>query len=624
MRRHLVIPAHRFSGSPSTLGLFFTLAVALALLGACSFEATGLGSIAQHSPPGDVTGAGDSAVPDTVEGAEVVPDADVVEGLSDVQGDDVAPEVAPELEPEVVSTDDDKDGVPNDQDLCPSVPDSTNLDADGDGAGDVCDECPFLSGAGPCPADWSNEAMSGKWRLFRFSLSANAAPTMVEDVTLVPDAVNEGVFSIKLGNELSPLGQGSLARSGHLWLRVDPAAGFESAADFQGMLTRLGDKIFLQRITDSGTLRDEMLILLRQPDASIQQVLAAHPPNPNADWMLTGMLSSGLTGDALAPGKAATLLQVAWFDDPKPNAFPFSLSNEDALDEDRVRLLQEGNEGYLEIETSSLAIKTPQPQKTQLALRLTDINGFDVNLPVELNLQLDGAMSYFGEFGLFLLQQNIAGKSVTLLVVLQTAWENPQDSEDLGLPFYRLGTLDATKQERTRGVLLDPNGPGSSLDVLNLLTKSDVSSAPTAALCRSDDVPYWSFQSSRNPYGHVLKEKCLGGASTGGVTANVDHFSYLWMSAVTSTGSIYLPDIGVGFVSAKEDLFDSLLARPGLTFYVKAPAKLLDVSFTHHDADMDGIPSATAGVDCEPLVAGLGRDKCPCEIAKKESEDGCI
>lgn len=48
----------------------------------------------------------------------------------------------------------DNDTIPNDMDNCPSVPNTDQMDRDGDGKGDVCDACPELSnpGGAACPS----------------------------------------------------------------------------------------------------------------------------------------------------------------------------------------------------------------------------------------------------------------------------------------------------------------------------------------------------------------------------------------------------------------------------------------------------------------------------------------
>jgi hypothetical protein len=49
--------------------------------------------------------------------------------------------------------DDDGDGIPNDDDNCPNVPNPGQEDADGDGVGDACDNCPDVSNPGQEDAD---------------------------------------------------------------------------------------------------------------------------------------------------------------------------------------------------------------------------------------------------------------------------------------------------------------------------------------------------------------------------------------------------------------------------------------------------------------------------------------
>src|SRR5690606_3309971 len=55
---------------------------------------------------------------------------------------DAPPDTAP-VEPD----DADSDGVPDDTDNCPSVPNTNQRDHDGDARGDACDKCPHLASA---------------------------------------------------------------------------------------------------------------------------------------------------------------------------------------------------------------------------------------------------------------------------------------------------------------------------------------------------------------------------------------------------------------------------------------------------------------------------------------------
>src|ERR1041385_268963 len=50
--------------------------------------------------------------------------------------------------PAFIASDLDGDGIPDNADNCPGVPNSLQLDADDDGVGDACDNCPY--GANPC------------------------------------------------------------------------------------------------------------------------------------------------------------------------------------------------------------------------------------------------------------------------------------------------------------------------------------------------------------------------------------------------------------------------------------------------------------------------------------------
>ena len=86
-------------------------------------------------------------VPDDADACPGVPDPD----QSDVDGDGVGDACDTEPPPD----DGDGDGVPDRFDVCPFDPDASQDDADADGVGDACDRCPGAQDPpppAPCPA----------------------------------------------------------------------------------------------------------------------------------------------------------------------------------------------------------------------------------------------------------------------------------------------------------------------------------------------------------------------------------------------------------------------------------------------------------------------------------------
>lgn len=520
------------------------------------------------------------------------------------------------IEPDTAEPDQDGDGVPDAVDLCDGTWDPTNLDADGDGAGDVCDECPFVYGNKPCPSTWNADALAGRWMAWRFTATAvgSSGPLLRDFVAVEPLEVGKAGFAVKLGAELQSIGAGSITPEGLVWLQLGGAG--VPAGTFQGVASRLGDKLFLQRVAE-GVAGDEVLVLLRQPTGGLDAHLKALPPTKDEPYVLTGMLLTEGSDGASAAG----LLQTVQFGEPVVNALPFTLGEEGGLEPDRIALLQEGLTGSLGLDVTNLAIKLPQPEKVTLPLKITAETGGLVTLAAEADVTLEGAFSYFGEFALFLGRKTLAGVNLTFVVALQRVHRNPAAPEDLGLPFYRLGVSSATAGDRVRSALVDPNG-APSLDVLDLVARGQGFGAIAPALCLAEAPAYWSFQASRNPHGHAIEDVCVGTGADG--TGAVKGFAHAWMGAVTWGNFPTLADVGLGLFSAHADLYVTLKAQPGLVFYARAPQNLGGV-FDHYDADLDGYASVggTSLTDCAPLLGVLNRDKCPCAIAKKESEDGC-
>jgi len=69
-----------------------------------------------------------------------------------VHADDIAAVrfIYPGAPDDPATSDQDGDGVPDAQDNCPGMANSTQIDSDGDGEGDLCDPCPLLAGATAC------------------------------------------------------------------------------------------------------------------------------------------------------------------------------------------------------------------------------------------------------------------------------------------------------------------------------------------------------------------------------------------------------------------------------------------------------------------------------------------
>ena len=120
--------------------------------------------------------------------------------------------------------DQDGDGIPDDQDLCPTVADPTNLDSDGDGIGDACEclnvECPAPT---QCQASVTCDAKTGAC-----VAELKAAGTSCDDGDACTDgdACVEGECTPGAGVECTPP---STCQVG----TCDPAAGctFANVAD---------------------------------------------------------------------------------------------------------------------------------------------------------------------------------------------------------------------------------------------------------------------------------------------------------------------------------------------------------------------------------------------------------
>ncbi|MBI4703618.1 MAG: DUF4215 domain-containing protein [Deltaproteobacteria bacterium] len=86
----------------------------------------------------------------------------------------------------------DADGVPNDKDNCPEVPDNDQLDDDGDGIGNVCDGCPKFANPGglACPTT-----------IYAIKSAAVLGPVALENALVTGCAGGQGFFvQVKLGD----------------------------------------------------------------------------------------------------------------------------------------------------------------------------------------------------------------------------------------------------------------------------------------------------------------------------------------------------------------------------------------------------------------------------------------
>jgi len=581
----------------------------LASLAGCGFDVTGLAETASHDR--DATTAVDPGQADPGQADPGTPD----EGAPDTASDPGGDEGQPDLPPEVALPDDDGDGVPNGDDLCPQRVDPTNLDADGDTAGDVCDECPFVEGAGACPSGkWAAAHLAGAWMVFRVDPVAGGAPYLRDLVTL--ESAGADVFKVKLGVELLAIGQGTVKESGHVWVGVSALPGSPPAV-YQGVVSRLGDKVFLQRVDAEGRALPELMVLLRQPRGAGLTTAAyvkAHPPAEGEPYLLSGLLRV----DGSAGGGSAGLLQTATFGAVQVNAIPIALSSQTPFEADRIRLLTPDGTASLTINPAALALKLPQADKISLTVRVLTTVGGLLTVPQAVDVPLEGTFSYFGDLGLFVGErQNVGGADLTLLIAFLRVFKNPLSPEDLNLPFSRLGVADARGTGTTvRSSLVDPNGPGR-LDVLSLVAGAGAD----PHLCLTSEPPQWSFAEMRNPLGHVFQDDCLGmgGTSSGGTDTA---YAYAWMGAVRWGTFPVLPDMGLGVFAPGEMLYKSTAAWPGLVIYAASPALggLLD----HYDADMDGVVSGSAATACNPITLPVvGGDACPCVVGKEDKEDGC-
>src|SRR5207249_4329881 len=125
--------------------------------GACSFwNQANLAEVTTHEL-GHTIGIGHSSENDN-EPDPVLKDATMYyrahfdgRGAS-VHADDIAAVrfIYPGAPDDPATSDQDGDGVPDAQDNCPGMANSTQIDSDGDGEGDLCDPCPLLAGATAC------------------------------------------------------------------------------------------------------------------------------------------------------------------------------------------------------------------------------------------------------------------------------------------------------------------------------------------------------------------------------------------------------------------------------------------------------------------------------------------
>ena len=551
-----------------------------------------------------------AAAPDLQQDLEPEQDGDDA-ATPDVPEIDVADLIQPEVvEPEVVVPADlDLDGIPDDEDRCPEVADPTNLDADADGLGDACDPCPFVDVAGAgCPSEWPARALAGRWAMTRFVAKSGAAPFGSAPITVAPAGVDEPL-ELRLGDELQSIGRVTLRPSGHAWIDLDPFGPFPAPARFQGVLSRVGDKLLAQEISAEGRMGPGLLILLRQPaGVPLDDYARQHGPLAGEDRVLAGLaiFEGGGQGEA---GPAA-LFQPAAFGEAAGSQLPLTLQAEGALEADTVAVLDGEARAALVVDAARVRLT---PSGHQLLLDLAGMTGAGARPLAPTSLALDGALSYFGDLAVFAGRQELADGALRALILIQRTWRDPVTPTDPRPPWYRMGSLDLRTGSRVRAFL--SRAEADDDDTLEVATLIDEDAPRLCNDLMSEVLPFYELAS---PRGFRLQEGCLAPeGGPGGGSA----YAYLWMNAVT-WGGWTLPDVGVGLASPEAQLMSAPTAFPGLQLYAAAPHSL-GGSSAYVDADGDGVPNLTPLPACDAPGGGVdGKDLCPCGVGPEEA-DGC-